>query len=1744
VWRPAEITDLHVITQAGCESLHIATRTTSSGAGRVLVRFYGNQACPGGELARKDFEVARHLGIPGVLKPVDVFDEEEPPFLILEYVDVTRLCPQSGDQPTDVKAALHTARQLLVMVGRLHTLGVLHLAINPYNLLMARIPDVDKAPTIVLSGFGHAALTNDFREKPDYRRFPPEFIPYLSPEQTGRTGFSPDERSDYYSIGAVLYELMSGMTPVPSGEIEETVYAILTNPPTELQELRSNLPPALSTIIMKLLAKDPDHRYPSAGEILRDLRACEDREAAHRMSRPRHDSSKGRSGSVGRAMGVQFIGRARERILLEDALARTRKGEPTVISVSGFSGSGKTTLVRKALLSGAASSDIVLSGKFELHSSAPYGAFVQACGSHIRTMLAQPEPEARRWQQAMSVFLQGPGQGLMGVFPELDALVGAAALREGRDEEFSPLERKRRFQRSVASLLGFWAEMGSTIVLFLDDLQWADPASLELCLCLIEAAIPRLLIVVAYRANEVSPEHLQRSLVDEIETHAGEPGRVPLGPLTEREVKELLTELVPGLPRAQLAALVRYAEVRTGGNTHFVCQQVLRLCQRRELRFDFLRGHWVYDPTAEESMEGSPDVTLFIADLMRELPKEERDILSGASFFSHGAPPQSLSILMDIPSERSATALQCLYRRHFMTTGVSNGKAERIDVCRFTHDNVRQAAHLLVPPENRAALHLRIGRLLCSSCGKSPADEDLYEIVEHLNAAAVLITDPSERYETAKLDLEAGVKAKRSGAFSSAAGYLWAGVTLLPDDRWEKNYDLSLSLHEEAAEASFLVGESARMNELIDTIIRKSRSFLDSVRANEVRIQSLVAMNRLQDASRLSIAVARRLGIRHLATKNKAIALLRRLQARVLARGLDLDRFTARSMQNAVDLAACRVMLRGYTATITSMPDAVLSLATELALLTLIRGNSPYAPTALAALGMVFVSEQRLAAGYQVGELALRLQERLAFPMTQATTQTLVLFFVSPWMVHARELLTPLSKAMETGEQTGEYEHAALAGHFFSNFAIFSGMELRQVEREISRITAIIDGLRQERSSLGVRRHHQFVLNLITAPNGNPPYMFAGPAFDEATMLPLLEAARDSSGLAMLFIYKTILAYVFDEQERAGEFAEKAAAFIPAVPAQPSVHWSAFYHSLVLLAACGTLSVSAKQAACTKVRTYLRSLKRWAASSPVNFRHRYDLVLAEYLAARGNPSAERRFLEAVQSAENSGYIMDEAIAHRRIAHFFEAIGRETESRNHLREAYRLYRRWGATAVVHHLERRFPWLDDRPAVAHAHNAVAPAATPMDLDFETLMNAGRIISSQIEIDSLIEQIIRIIMQCAGATRGTLEIEENGSLVACVEGRAEQSGICVVRHNVAESKRLHGPVADYVRKSKESFVSGCSRDGLLPKAINDLQEESSESSVMCAPLLHRGKLRGMIHLENTLATNVFTPQRLKVVELLAAQAAVSLENAAVYHLHETVAEQRDKLQAAEKLASLGELTAGVAHEVSNPAHVIRLNAANISDALRNLDAAIEDGTVAGDAAKVQKRIDGAVREVTAAVDRIESIVSDLKAYMGSRPGESVCRTDLNEVVESVLRLSRPLVRRCTGCFETLLQPDLPTVRGDFGRLQQVVLNLVENACQAITDPGQAVRIQTRTVPESSWVELIVADEGRGIRPEILGRVTEPLFTTRRTEGGTGLGLAIVSSIVKECGGEITIESTEGKGTRVRVRLNGREVREDPGS
>lgn len=1702
----------------------------------AFFRFYGNgdAGARARELISNDFLITRDLEIEGILKPLEIVDSESPSFLVLPAFDGIALKERLSLGLASPAAAIALARRLLNILGRIHTEGILHLAVNPYNILVPKGGGTRGLSAAVLTGFGHAIRNGASDEPPSVKDFPQEFLPYVSPEQTGRTEANPDHRSDYYSLGTILYEMLTGLPPFPFLDARGVAYAHLTRVPHPPHEIRTGVPLGLSGFILRLLSKDPAERFPSAFEALRALspRRAETRKNTGHGGR--RAAMEDRGDRIPPSREESLPGREMERKTILELLRKSAGGGSALLCVSGYPGVGKTTLVRRALETACGSSGFFLYGKFEQRASAPYDALVQAVESLVDKLQAGASRDFERLRGRIAGSLTGNLRYLRPVFPTLGRLCAAedpAVL----EEQPPSLERKHLLHQGVVSFLRSITETGSTLVLFLDDIQWADRTSLELCMNIVDASVPGLFLAIAYRVNAIPPGHALFPLVDELERKAGAEGRIGLGPLSGGDVRILLDRRFPGLSSGHSKALERFVSVRTGGNPLFILEQTRRLRQERSLHFDFLKGRWIYEPSSGEETDGSREVTEFLASTMEGLPPEQLETLKVASCFARGMRSPVLAAVMGATVEHTASTVKRLIHRGFLEAEPISPSEAGIDA-RFAHDTIRQAAHSLIPEQERALLHLRIGRLLREVKERPATDTELYDLVEHFSLARGHVTEKEERYRCAALDLEAGIRAKKGGAFPSAYGYLSAGLAFLPQDSWKERYPLALSLHEEAAEAAFLAGEQRRMDELIGEVLRKSRTVLDSVKAREIRIQAFVAAHRPMDATEACFEALSLLGFRSAAPGKPIRAFLSRFAARLLLLRLDLERPRIKPLRDPVVSAVMSLLSRGFGAAYLAIPGAFTTMVTEMVRLTLTRGYSVHSPFAFVSYGLSECRRGKRERGYRYGRFALELMKRFDLRFLKAKLNMVFYFFISPWKDPINESLAPLMEAFTAGSESGDFEYAGLAATTYCHHLIFSGKELGGSEQEMAGLEEKIWRMKQERAALGIRRHRQFALNLMGKRTSGDPWEFTGPAFDEAVLMPRLEAANDLSGIATIFLYKAILAFLFGRRAIAIEFIGKAAGMPHVISSQTLESLVDFYHPLILLASYSSAGHARRMALLKSVRQYRRKLKKMAAGAPKNFKYRLDLVSAELLSLKGKrDAAERGYEEAAAGAAASGLIQDQALARELFAAHWGRLGESERQRECLREARDLYRRWGAAAKVEELERVHSWLRD----VHSPGAIStdPAATPMDLDLETVMDAGRVISSEMETESLVLKVIRIIMRCAGADRGILSIEENGAPTAVAEGRAV--GDSIETHVRMDDPILHEPLAMYVRRTGESVVTGHGSEDDRRKGNPNERLGSDARSVLCMPVRHQGALKGLVYLENSLMPGVFTPERLKVVELLAAQAAVSFENASLYRLRETLAEQRERLLRADRLASVGVLAAGVAHEVGNPNHIIRLNVEFLTEAFGNALALFEDSGLSGKDAgsarmrELHDRFERAAADIRESSLRIQQISGDLKNFV--RAGASGCAeiVDLNKVVDSTLRLSADFIRKATSHLTIELDPDLKPVKGSFGRLQQLVLNLIENACQALTDQGQSIGIRTLVRRRTGKVILRVTDEGRGVRAEDLPRLAEPFFTTRREDGGTGLGLSISAAIVKEHGGTIHFASQSGKGMAVTVTL-----------
>lgn len=269
------------------------------------------------------------------------------------------------------------------------------------------------------------------------------------------------------------------------------------------------------------------------------------------------------------------------------------------------------------------------------------------------------------------------------------------------------------------------------------------------------------------------------------------------------------------------------------------------------------------------------------------------------------------------------------------------------------------------------------------------------------------------------------------------------------------------------------------------------------------------------------------------------------------------------------------------------------------------------------------------------------------------------------------------------------------------------------------------------------------------------------------------------------------------------------------------------------------------------------------------------------------------------------------------------------------------------------------------------------------------------------------------------------------------------------------------------------------------------------------------------------------------------------------EEVRLRQQQLIQADKMISLGILVSGVAHEINNPNHFIMSNASPLVKAWNSAEPVLDryykengDFAMAGmDYSEARAMIPGMFSSILEGSKRIKSIVDELRAYARERPAELRDYIQLNHVVRSAVTLLSNMLSRSTRRFSLEIQDDLPTVEGNYQRLEQVVINLIQNACQALPDKEKGVMVSTLYDPDQRIVLLEVTDEGMGIPPEDLGHITDPFFTTKRESGGTGLGLSISSSIILEHGGELTFFSSPDEGTRATVKLPVKETADPPG-
>ena len=1382
-------------------------------------------------------------------KPLELVQDRARIILVLEDLGGEPLT-WLGGAPMEAGSFLRLAIQIAAALGRVHQRGLVHKDVKPANILVNRT-----SGEVRLTGFGIASRRPRERQSPA----PPEQIAgtlaYMAPEQTGRMNRSIDSRSDLYSLGVTLYQMLTGSLPFTASDPMEWVHCHIARKPAPPSERLENVLAPVSQIIMKLLAKMAEERYQTAAGVERDLRRClTDWERQRRID----DFRPGQHDTPDRLrIPEKLYGRAREvEILLASFDRVVKSGAPELVLVSGYSGIGKSSVVNELHKVLVPQRGLFASGKFDQYArDIPYATLTKAFQSLVRPLLGKSDTELSGWRHDLLEALGPNGRLIVDLVPELTLLIG----EQPPVPELPPQDAQRRLQLVFRRFIGVFARPEHPLALFLDDLQWLDAATLDLLEDLLTRSdLQHLLLIGAYRDNEVTAAHPLKRRLDAIKTAGGTVAEITLAPLDREHVGQLLADALRCKPE-RAAPFAQLVHEKTGGNPFFAIQFMFSLAEEAMLAFDHDAARWSWDLDRIHAKGYTDNVVDLMLGKLTRLLAATQTALQQMACLGNIAETAMLSIVLGTSEEQVHAALWPSVRQELVEP--------RAGGYRFLHDRFQEAAYALIPEGERPAVHLKIGRLLAARTAPQAIEENVFEIVSQLNRGAALITAAAEREKVAELNLLAGRRAKLATAFAMALAHFIAGEAMLAEDRWERHYALSFALALHRAECEFLTGEQAAAKTRLAELARRAATLPD-----------LAAVTRLQmEPNDRDIEVAldylRRVGIAWSAhptpeeVRQEYERMWRQIGERPIEVLLDLPRMADPVACGTMDVLTVLVSPAWYIDE--SLRRLIIG---RMANLSLEYGNSDASCLAYIVLGTVLGPDfGDYEAGYRFCQLGLDLVERGGLDRFKAR----VYLGFGSWTRHVRTGRPLLRRAFDAAQQAGDFNYASFSLHHLVTHLLACGDPLAEVQREAE---AGLGFARQARVDLAVDRITG-QLQLIRTLRGLTPEFgcFDDAGFNEARFERHLETDPRLVHAAYWYWIRKLQARVLADDPAAIAAAAKAERLLwtsKALFERAEFH---FYAALAQ-AAVGDAASSAERARHMEaLAAHHRQLQQWADICPEDFADRAALVGAEIARIEGRElDAMRLYDRAIGSARANGFVHNEAVANELAARFYAARGFDKIAYAYLRDARYGYLRWGADAKVRQLERLYPRLH----VAEDASAVGKvSASIQQMDVATVVKASQAVSSEIELPRLIETLMKIALQNAGADRGLLILSRHHDFWIEAEGRPSGDAFAV--------DMCHAPVSGpdcpevllryVIRTQKTLILDDASR--FNPLCDEDYVRRRHPRSILCLPLMKQGKLAGLLYFENTLASHAFTPDRVAVLELLAAQAAISLENTLLY-------------------------------------------------------------------------------------------------------------------------------------------------------------------------------------------------------------------------------------------------------------------------
>ncbi len=1367
-------------------------------------------------------------------------------------------------RPLKISHFLRIAIPLAGVLRRVHERGLIHKDIKPANILVN-----EASGGVWLTGFGIASRLPREHQAP----VPPDVIAgtlaYMAPEQSGRMNRAVDSRSDLYALGVTFYEMLTGALPFIAADPMEWMHCHIARQPAPIEDRVSGVPGLVSAIVMKLLAKTAEERYQTASGLEADLQQCSREWETHGRIDPFMLGAHDLPNQL--LIPEKLYGREREIDSLLASFDRVvATGTVEFVLVSGYSGIGKSSVVNELHQALVSSRGLFASGKFDQYKrDIPYATLGQAFQSLVRSLLSQSEAELGRWRDDLREALGPNGQLIVNLVPELELVIG----KQPAVANLPASDAQNRFQMAFRRFLAVFARKEHPLALILDDLQWLDAATLDLLEHLAtQSEVRHLLLVGAYRDNEVGPSHPLLRTLDAIRKAGASVQEIGLAPLTREDMGHLVADTL-GCRPGDAAPLAQLVHEKTGGNPFFAIQFVSDLAEERLLRFDHDAARWRWELDRLHARGYTDNVVDLMVGKLTRLSARTQAALQQLACLGNVAEIAMLSIVLGKSNEEVRSDLWDAVRLELVEQPEGSYK--------FTHDRVQEAAYSFIPEQVRAEAHLLIGRLLVAHTPAEKREESVFEIVNQLNRGAALITSRDEREQLAEFNLIAGGRAKATSAYASALTYLTAGATLLPEDSWERRHELRFGLELRLAECEFLTGALAEAEQRLNVLSTHAASTVERATVACLLVDLYTALDQSSRAIAVGLDYLRHLGINWSPhpTNEEARREYERIWSQLESRTIE-DLVDLPLMSDPVSLATLDVLTKIGAPAVYTDANLVALVACRAVNLSLERGNCDASCSAYVWLSMVAgprFGDYRTAV-YRFGQLGCDLVERRGLTRFQARTYMEFGYGVVPWTRHVRAGRDLVRRAFEAATKNGDLTYAAYCGDQLNTNLLAAGDPLTEAEREAERGLAFAQKMRfglvldAITTQLGLIR----TLRGLTSTFGS---------FDDNLFNEVRIERRFSDNPDLAFVE----CWYWVRKLQARFFAGDYAAAIDASSGAQRLLWTSisqfetaeyyFYDALSRAACCDSTADAGRQQHLDAVAAHHKQLQVWAANCPDNFENRAALVGAEIARIEGRElDAERLYEQAIRSARANGFIHNEALANELASRFYAARGFEKIARVYLQDARYGYLRWGADGKVRQLEQLHPHLRDAPVPA---SPTATIGAPVgQLDVGTVLKAAQAVSGEIVLDKLIERLMRIAVEHAGAERGMLVLLSGDEPRIAAEATTGRGLVDVtLRGTVVSPTELPESLLHYVIRTRETLIID---DALVenPFSADAHIRRKHIRSILCVPMVKQTNLIGVLYLENNLASHVFTPDRISVLELLASQAAISLENARLYN------------------------------------------------------------------------------------------------------------------------------------------------------------------------------------------------------------------------------------------------------------------------